>query len=122
VAAFVALGWLFAGQLEAVAARAASLGGGALALAAAVLAAYVVVKWVQRRRFLRELRIARITPEELARRLALGEDLVVVDLRHSSEFELDPRTIPGALHLPFEEVDRREGELPRDREIVLLCT
>jgi rhodanese-related sulfurtransferase len=79
-------------------------------------------KYAQRRRFLRELAVARITPEELRRRLDAGEDIVVVDLRHSMEFEAEPAMVPGAIHLLPDELDARHGEIPRDREVVLYCT
>ncbi len=120
--AFGGLGFLFGHQLEELTERLSRWGSGVGALLVAALAAYVLLKFFNRQRFLRELRIARITPAELAAKLAAGEDVVVVDLRHAAEFELDPESIPGALHLPVEEVDRRTGEIPQDRELVLLCT
>jgi membrane protein DedA with SNARE-associated domain len=119
---FIGLGFVFSDQLEEVAAVVARLGGGALVLAAAALAAYIAWKWVARQRFLRRLRIARISPEELKARLDGGEPIVVVDLRHSLDFEAEPSVIPGALHLTTEELEARHREIPRDREIVLYCT
>jgi len=86
------------------------------------IAAYVLWKYVQRQRFLRELRIARVSPEELQQKLAAGEDVVIVDLRHSVDFGVDPRTPPGALRMDVEELKRRHGEIPRDRDVVLYCT
>src|SRR5215467_10830065 len=59
--AFLALGYAFAGQIERVATRLASLGGWLLVLAVAALATYIGYKFAARQRFLRELRIARIT-------------------------------------------------------------
>jgi rhodanese-related sulfurtransferase len=85
-------------------------------------AAYIGRKYLQRRRFLNELRIAKITPDELFAKLSAGEDLVIVDLRHAMDFEAEPATIPGALHLPVEHFERRQGEIPREREIILYCT
>jgi rhodanese-related sulfurtransferase len=35
---------------------------------------------------------------------------------------LEPRWIPGALHVPLEAAGLHMGHLPRDREIVLYCT
>ena len=119
---FIALGFAFSNQLERVAAVASRLGGWALALAAGALAAYIAWKWIARQRFLRRLRIARISPEELKTRLDAGEAIVVVDLRHSLDFEAEPSVIPGALHLTTEELEARHREIPRDREIVLYCT
>jgi membrane protein DedA with SNARE-associated domain len=119
---YFALGYAFSGQLERVAEIAAGLGSRLLALVAAALALYLAWKYAQRRRFIRELTVARITPDELRRRLDAGEDVVVVDLRHSLEFAADPATIPGAIHLLPEELDAGHGAIPRDREVVLYCT
>jgi rhodanese-related sulfurtransferase len=77
---------------------------------------------VRRQRFIRELRIARISAAELRQKLDAGEPLVIVDLRHSLEFETDPAMIPGAIHLTPDEIERRAPEIPRDREVVLYCT
>lgn len=116
------VGWVFSDQLEEVIEWAQRAGGAAVGLALGLLALYLLVKYLQRRRFLAELRIARITPEELQRRIAGGEEVVVVDLRHALETEVDPATLPGALRLTPEEIEARHGEIPRDREIVLYCT
>jgi len=45
-----------------------------------------------------------------------------VDLRHSLDFEADPETIPGALHMDAKELEEKNGLLPRDRDVVLYCT
>lgn len=119
---FGAPGYLFGDQLEALVERISSYGAGFGGLLLAAVAAYVIYKYVQRQRFLRELHIARITPEELERRRAGGEEVVVVDLRHAVEFEADPEGIPDAVHVPVEEVEERAGEIPREGEIVLFCT
>ena len=51
---------------------------------------------------------------------ALGaEGVQVVDVRRRDEFA--ETTIPGAINIPLEEMRARLGELPRDREIWLLC-
>jgi membrane protein DedA with SNARE-associated domain len=120
--AFVGLGWLFSSQLEVVAALVARLGSWAGALVAASIAAYIAYKYVARQRFLRKIRIARITPEELKGKLDAGEDLMVVDVRDPLDFEAEPSIIPGALHLTTEELEARHHEIPRDRVIVLYCT
>src|SRR6267142_2364557 len=87
-----------------------------------LLGGYIALKWWERRRFYRALRIARIGVDEL-RALAKGDKRpVVVDVRSSSARDLDPRFIPGALVMDVAEVDRRLGELPADREIVFYCT
>jgi membrane protein DedA with SNARE-associated domain len=120
--AYFALGYAFSSQLESVAERVVALGGRLVGLLTAALALYILWKYTERRRFIREIAVARITPDELHRRLDAGEDIVVVDLRHSLEFEADPATVPGAIHLLPEELDAGHGAIPRDSEVILYCT
>lgn len=120
--AFTGLGYVFSGQIELVADRLASLGGWLVVLLVGALAAYIAYKFIARQRFLRELRIARITVDELKEKIDSGEDLVIVDLRHSLDFEAEPGTIPGAMHLDAKELEEKNDRLPRDREVILYCT
>jgi len=119
---YLLVGYLFSAQIDRVVARVLGLGNRLGLLLAASFALYLFLKYVQRRRFIREIAIARITPEELRRKLTAGEDIVVVDLRHSAEFEAGAAKVPGALQLSPEELDARHSEIPRDREVVLYCT
>ena len=120
--AFLGVGYAFSGEIERVAARLASLGGWLLVLMAGALAAYIGYKFVARQRFLRELRIARITVDELKKKIDSGEPVTIVDLRHSMDFEAEPETIPGALHMEAKELEEKSNRLPRDSEVVLYCT
>jgi membrane protein DedA with SNARE-associated domain len=120
--AFIGLGYLFSNQLESVAARAAELGGGLLAVSAAGLGGYIGWKYIQRQRFLHSLRVARITPDQLREKLDSGEQMIIVDLRHSVDFEADPYLIPGAQHLDAEEIEQHHDAIPRDRDVVLYCS
>jgi len=119
---FAGLGYLFSAQLEMLAERSLQFGEGLLVFLGGSLAAYVLLKLWQRRRFIRRLRTARITPEELKQRLDAGEDVFIVDLRHLLDLEADPHHIPGAVHLSPDDLDARHREVPRDRDIVLYCT
>ena len=83
---------------------------------------YVVIKWLKRRRFLRNLWIARIDPDELRRDLASGTPTLVLDLRSDLEVGAAPYVIPGALRIAAEELERRHAEIPRDREVVVYCS
>ncbi len=60
-----------------------------------------------------------IEPAELARRLAAGEELVLVDVREPWEWELC--RLDGAILTPLSELDRHLPELPRGRAIVAYC-
>jgi membrane protein DedA with SNARE-associated domain len=122
VGLYMGLGYVFADQLEAVGAQVARLGQWLIVLLAAALGGYLLIKWVNRRRFIRQLRIARITPEELKGRLDTGEAVTIVDLRHALDYEAEPAVIAGAIHLTPDELEARHGEIPRDRDIVLYCT
>jgi membrane protein DedA with SNARE-associated domain len=120
---WMALGYVFSDALEVVASRAGRLGNSLVVVVGAALVAYVLFKFVQRQRFLRSLRVARIAPEELKRRLDLGDDtLVIVDTRSALDVTAEPRAIPGALWIPAEDISRREAELPRGREMILYCS
>src|SRR6202171_4502199 len=119
---FLGLGFIFSGQIERIAEHALSLGGCLLVLIIGILASYIAYKFIARQRFLRELRIGRITVDELKIKIDAGEELVIVDLRHSLDFEADPETIPGAFRMDAKELQEKNDRLPRDREVILYCT
>jgi membrane protein DedA with SNARE-associated domain len=118
---WIALGYVSSDGIEVVAAHAARLGNWLLAVIGGMLAAYVLGKYLQRRRFLRRLRMAQIMPEELKQRLDAGDDLVVIDVRSPIEVDAVPHAIPGARWIAAEDIDRRRAEIPSDREIVVYC-
>src|SRR5207245_7945643 len=89
---YIATGFVFSTRLERALASLSFLGGSLLALLLTALGGYIVWKWLNRRRFLRKLRIARISPDELKRRIDAGEDIIIVDLRHALEFDAEPQT------------------------------
>lgn len=120
-ATFLGAGFVFSGEIERVAEYALRLGRGLGVLIVGSLALYIVYKFVARQRFLRELRIARITVDELKKKIDSGENLVIVDLRHSVDFEANPEAIPGAVHLDAKRLEDGE-QLPRDRDVILYCT
>jgi rhodanese-related sulfurtransferase len=122
VGCFLLVGVLFSRQLEQIMAALASLGSNALGLVVGLAALYIAYKYFQRHRLLRELRIARITVDELHQKLEAGENPMILDLRPLSELELDPSLIRGALHMTMEEVEHRQREIPRDRDIILYCS
>ena len=119
VVTVTSLGLILSDQLEQIALR---WGGWLVAVLAGTLAAYVLWKFIQRRRFLRRLRIARITPKELMDKLTAGETISIVDLRQPMDIEAFPQMIPGALRIAMEEIEERHGEIPRDRDVVLYCS
>lgn len=87
-----------------------------------LLAAYIAYKWWERRRFYRLLRMARISVAELYALIQAGASPLIIDVRSLTARELEPRWIPGALHVPLLDVAHHLKELPRDRDIILYCT
>ena len=118
----VLIGYLFSGKLERLAFYLSRLGNAAIVLLALLLAAYIVRKYLARRRFQRELWMARISPEELKGKLDTNEPLAIVDLRHPLDFLPYPQVLPGAIRLSPGDIEQRHGEIPRDREVILYCT
>jgi membrane protein DedA with SNARE-associated domain/rhodanese-related sulfurtransferase len=122
VGSFILVGVLFSHQLEQILNALASLGRGALGVAIGLVALYIGYKYFQRHRLLSELRMARITADELHQKQEAGENLVILDLRSHGELEQNPSLIRGALHMSLDEVPLRLQEIPRDRDIILYCS
>jgi membrane protein DedA with SNARE-associated domain len=122
VGSFLIVGALFSHQLEQVLSAMASLGSGALALVVGMAALYIGYKYIQRKRLLHDLRMARITVDELHKKLEAGEELVILDLRSHAALAEDPTLIRGARHINIDDVGARLQELPHDRDIILYCS
>jgi membrane protein DedA with SNARE-associated domain len=120
ISTYVGLGYLFSSEVERGLAYATRAGSWLGVAVAALLAGWISFKFLQRRRFLRKLAVARITPEELRRRLDAGEETLIVDLR--SQIGEGAAMIQGAVRIAVEELEARHAEIPRDREIVLFCS
>jgi rhodanese-related sulfurtransferase len=123
--------WVGAGLLAGVAFRPqiarllehlSEIGSAAAAVITLLLAAYLAYKWWERHRFYVLLRMARISVADLYALIESGASPLIVDVRSSTARALEPRWIPGALHVPLPEVAQRLKELPRDRDIILYCT
>ena len=118
----LALGLLFHGAIERVLLFLTNLGGGALLVLGGALVLYLGLKWTQRRRFYRFLRMARIRVADLRGLMDKGEAPIIVDVRSNNARARDPRRIPGAIVVNILELDEKISHLPTDREIVLYCT
>lgn len=83
---------------------------------------FLVWRMLERRAFLKSVRMARLEPQELKRMMDRGQPVFIVDLRHPLDYLPDPRTLPGALSLTPDKLMERSSQIPRDEEIVLFCT
>ena len=59
----------------------------------------------------------RIAIPELKKKLDTNKKLVVVDVREKQEIK-EGGAIPGAIHIPMAQIEKRMGELPKNADIV----
>jgi rhodanese-related sulfurtransferase len=62
-----------------------------------------------------------ITPAELRDIIKHGKDVVVLDVRRQSDFDIDREMIPGAIRRVPEQVAEWSQNLPQDKEIIIYC-
>jgi membrane protein DedA with SNARE-associated domain len=122
VGLYVGLGYVLHDQLAEAARLADRLGGWAIVIVVGAVALYLGVKVTRRQLFLRQLRTARISPEELEARLSAREPVFIVDLRHDLDVQAQPIMIRGAVHIDPGALEQGRKTVPRDREVVLYCT
>lgn len=118
----VGLGYAFSQQIDRVLFALASAGTIAVEVLVALLLAYVIVKWWQRKRLLLSLRLARITVDELHRLIEDGKRPVVVDVRSQAARLADNRIIPGALMANLNGIDQALHQVPIDQDVVIYCS
>ncbi|HXK10718.1 MAG TPA: rhodanese-like domain-containing protein [Vicinamibacteria bacterium] len=56
------------------------------------------------------------TPDALQRMLDRGEKVLVIDVR--TDEEVKTGSIPGALHIPMEQLEARMKDVPKDVQLV----
>jgi membrane protein DedA with SNARE-associated domain/rhodanese-related sulfurtransferase len=118
---FLALGALFANQVDALLSALSAMGVAAGLALVAAFGAWLAWRHWKRRRFLRSVGSARITVDELHALLLEGHEPVILDVRSSTGRALDPRRIPGARPFEVDAVEDLIDALPDDREIVVYC-
>jgi membrane protein DedA with SNARE-associated domain/rhodanese-related sulfurtransferase len=120
--AWIMVGYLFADVITLIATANARFRTPLLIAIVVALILYIAIKYARRRRFLRDLRGARMDAVELKRRLDAGDPLVIVDLRTKLDLETDPHRIPGALWITPEVLrDPHHQRIAEGSEIVFYC-
>jgi membrane protein DedA with SNARE-associated domain/rhodanese-related sulfurtransferase len=87
-----------------------------------LLLGFLISRFLRQRAFLREIKMARISPEDLKTMLDNDQSVYIVDLRHPLDYLPDPRTLPGAIMLTPDKLVLESDSIPRDRDVVLFCT
>lgn len=116
------LGRTFRSQVEWVVEWLSAFGRVGLLILVILLAGWVLLKWIERRRFYKLLERSRISAPELKDFLDRAEEVVIVDLRSEIIYEAEGRKIPGAIHIPPREFEARYREIPSGRPVVMYCT
>ena len=84
------LGYVFSHQIELILMFLSTFGVSLVILVAIIVGLYIAYKLEQRRRFLKELEVGRITPEELKAKMDAREKVMVFDMRNRLDRRTDP--------------------------------
>ena len=118
----VAAGMIFHAQVNPAIKWLADMGSRAALVIGAIIAVYIVARLIERWLLVRWLRMVRISVEELHERMHREQLPVILDARSATARKLDPRRIPGAIAVDFNEPERTLPAAAPDREIVVYCT
>ena len=108
----LAAGYLLRREVEKAFERLSRYGGPVAVVMGLGVVAWIGWKMVQRRRAMRDLRVARIHPSELKSRMEAGEETWIVDLRAPNAVRRAGAKIAGAAVVPDSELDVHLRDLP----------
>lgn len=115
------LGSLFSTTIDDLLAVLTELGKWGALLIAAAFALFIVSKWWQRQLFIRSLRMARISVDELDQLLQSGATPAIIDVRSPLSAQQTGR-IPGALITSFDEMHTITHDIPESGEVIVYCS
>ncbi len=121
VVTIMALGALAAPRIIPLLPRMGRFGGRAAVFVGLLLVLYVLIKWLQRKQLQSFLRMARVDVHQLESMMRGQPPPRILDVRSSSQVQLDPRGIPGALHVPLEDIGPHLTAVKHDGDIVVYC-
>ena len=116
----IALGVVFRDAIGSVLDVLAQMGRFGLDALVVLLLFFIAVRWWQRHRLLRELRMTRISVAELATLIKSESAPTILDARSAESRQRDG-TIPGAIHWSGEAGSTVGDDVARDAEIVVFC-
>ena len=116
----VGLGYVFRDAVGEVMTKLASLGEYGLMLVAAGFLLWILIKWLRRHFFIRQLRMDRVTVDEL-RDLIHGQKVqALVDVR-SALTQAATGRIPGARAIDMKKIAESFRDVPVDGEVIVYC-
>jgi len=116
----VGLGYVFRDAINDVMSTLSSLGQYGLMLIIAGFVAWIAVKWWRRHMFIKQLRMDRVSVDEL--RTLIDEDKVtaIVDVR-SPLMQATTGRIPGARTIDMQKIAESFQGVPADGEVIVYC-
>jgi membrane protein DedA with SNARE-associated domain/rhodanese-related sulfurtransferase len=116
----IALGHLFRDAIADMLETLSSLGTYGLALLAIALVAWIASKWWRRRQFILQLRMDRISVDELRAMMDKAVSATILDVRSQLTQTASGR-IPGARAIDMEKIHESIAGVPRDGEVIIYC-
>lgn len=116
----IALGFIFQDAVNDVLDVLSELGRIGLMLIVGAFVIYLAWKWVQRQRFIRQLRMDRMTVQELRDLLSSGAPTTLVDVRSPMSQAVTGR-IPGAITVDMTKMRFELLAIPPTNEVVVYC-
>jgi membrane protein DedA with SNARE-associated domain/rhodanese-related sulfurtransferase len=113
------LGSLFSSAIEDLLDILSSLGKWGVLLIALAFAVYIAKKWWQRHTFLKDLRMARISVDELDQLLKDGNPPTIIDVR--SDVARQRGKIPGAMVLSDDDISALVINAETNSEVIVYC-
>lgn len=119
----IAGGLLFHSQIEALLKNMSDLGSTAMTIGACLLGLYIAGRAWRRWRMARSMaKLPRIEPNDLANLIAMGKDLVIVDVRAALTQQSLAERIPGARHIELAGIETvAVDEWPPHAQIIAYC-
>ena len=115
------LGEIFHDAIDSALAMLARWGEYGAALVIGALVLYVTLRLVDRQLFIRRLRMARISAQELAGLIDAGQNPIIFDVR-SAEARKSEGIIPGSIGARPDEISLVAAHYARDAEIIVYCS
>jgi membrane protein DedA with SNARE-associated domain/rhodanese-related sulfurtransferase len=116
----IALGRIFREAVADILETISSLGTYGLALLGIALAGWIAAKWWRRRQFILELRMNRITVEELRELIDKEIDATILDVR-SELVQAASGRIPGARAVDMQRIHESIAGVRKDGEVIVYC-
>lgn len=116
----VTLGYVFSNAIEDVMKTLTSLGRYGVMIVVAGFVAWVAFKWWSRYRFIKQLRMDRVSVDELREMMEKNAVQALVDVRSAITQEATGK-IPGALAIDMQNIAAGFQGVPVDGEVVVYC-